>query len=75
MICQIHLKIRLIIMTTRRIRKELLNFFEENKLTDKERGFISGCLKAQQKHPQLTSRQWQIICEIKERHKNVEISK
>lgn len=62
-------------MTTRRIRKELRTFFEDKKLTDKERSFITGCLRGQQKHPQLTSRQWQIVCEIKEKYDNVEISK
>ena len=75
MIYQIHHKIRLIIMTTRRIRKDLRIFLEDRELTVKERSFVSGCLKAQQKHPQLTSRQWQIVCEIEERYKNVEISK
>ena len=62
-------------MTTRRIRKELRIFLEDKELTDKERSFILGCIKAQQKHPQLTSRQWQIVCEIKQRYNNVEISK
>ena len=57
-------------MTTRRIRKELRTLFAEKEITDKERSFIAGCLKAQQKHPQLTSRQWQIICEIEQRYKN-----
>ena len=57
-------------MTTRRIRKELRTFFEEKELTTKETHFILGCLKAQQKHPQLTSRQWQIVCEIEQRYKN-----
>ena len=58
-------------MITRRIRKELKIFFEDKELTDKERSFISGCLKAQQKHPQLTSRQWQIVCEIEKKYNNV----
>lgn len=62
-------------MTTRRIRKELRIFLENQELTDKERSFVSGCLKSQQKHPQLTSRQWQIVCEIEQRYNNVEISK
>ena len=62
-------------MTTRRIRKELRTFFEDKELIDKERSFIIGCLKAQQKHPQLTSRQWQIVCEIEQRYNNVEIFK
>jgi len=57
-------------MTTRRIRKELRTFFEEKELSVKEIHFILGCLKAQQKHPQLTSRQWQIVCEIEQRYKN-----
>jgi len=57
-------------MTTRRIRKELRTFFEEKELSVKETHFILGCLKAQQKHPQLTSRQWQIVCEIEQRYKN-----
>mgnify|MGYP003670759786 FL=1 len=62
-------------MVTRRIRKELKIFLEDKELTDKEKSFISGCIKAQQKHPQLTSRQWQIVCEIEQRYNNVEISK
>ena len=62
-------------MMTRRIRKELRIFLEYKELTDKERSFVAGCLKAQQKHPQLTSRQWQIVCEIEQRYNNVEISK
>ena len=57
-------------MATRRIRKELKTFFNEKELTDKETHFILGCLKAQQKFPQLTSRQWQIVCEIEQRYKN-----
>ncbi len=62
-------------MITRRIRKELKIFFEDKELTDKERSFISGCLKAQQKHPQLTSRQWQIVCDIEKKYNNVESDK
>ena len=58
-------------MITRRIRKELKIFFEDKELTDKERSFISGCLKEQQKYPQLTSRQWQIVCEIEKKYNNV----
>ena len=62
-------------MTTRRIRKELRTFFEGKELTDKERSFISGCLKAQQKHPQLTSKQWKILCDIEKKYNNVESPK
>ena len=58
-------------MTTRRIRKELRTFFEDKELTDKEKSFISGCLKAQQKHPQLTSKQWKIVCDIEKKYNNV----
>ena len=62
-------------MITRRIRKELKIFFEDKELTDKERSFVSGCLKAQQKHPQLTSRLWQIVCDIEKKYNNVESHK
>jgi len=62
-------------MITRRIRKKLKTFFEDKELTDKERSFISGCLKAQQKYPQLTSRQWQIVCDIEKKYNNVESHK
>jgi hypothetical protein len=55
---------------TRRIKKELSNFFESQTLTDKEKAFILGCIAAQQQHPQLTNRQWQIVCEIESRYKN-----
>ena len=59
----------------RQLKAQLKTFFEDKELTDKERSFITGCLRGQQKHPQLTSRQWQIVCEIKEKYDNVEISK
>mgnify|MGYP006907230194 CR=1 FL=1 len=36
-------------MTTRRIRKDLRIFFEDTELTVKEKSFVLGCLKAQQK--------------------------
>jgi hypothetical protein len=55
---------------TRRIKRELQKFFEEKPLTSRERSFILGCINAQTKYPQLTARQWNIICEIEERYKN-----
>jgi len=55
---------------TRRIKKPLKDFFDNHSLTDAEKSFILGCIQAQNKFPQLTHRQWQIVCEIKERHSN-----
>jgi hypothetical protein len=55
---------------TRRIRKELNEFFESQALTEREKAFILGCIAAQQQHPQLTSRQWQIVCDIEKRYKH-----
>jgi hypothetical protein len=55
---------------TRRIKKELKQFFETQALTDAEKTFILGCIAAQQQHPQLTSRQWGIVCDIESRYKN-----
>lgn len=60
---------------TRRIKKDLKEFFDKHELTDQERIFIVGCIKAQSKFPQLTQRQWDIVQEIKERYKNVKISR
>ena len=57
---------------TRRIRQELRKFFEEKELTDKEREFILGCMKAQKSYPQLTKKQWAIVQEIKLRYKEKE---
>jgi len=54
---------------TRRIKLELQRFFQEKELTDKEREFILGCIKAQQSYPQLTQKQWKIVQEIKFRYK------
>ena len=53
---------------TRRIKKPLLEFFEKHSLTDAEKSFILGCINSQKKFPQLTHRQWQIVCEIKDRY-------
>ena len=58
---------------TRRIKKPLKDFFDKHSLTDAEKSFILGCINAQNKYPQLTHRQWSIICEIEERYKNVKV--
>ncbi len=55
---------------TRRIKRELREFFEKQTLTDPEKAFILGCIAAQQDYPQLTSRQWKIVCEIEARYKH-----
>ena len=60
---------------TRRIKKDLKEFFDNQELTDQEKSFIVGCIRAQNKFPQLTQRQWDIVQEIKERYSNVEISR
>ena len=56
------------LIMTRRIKKPLLEFFEKQTLTDAEKNFIVGCINAQKKYPQLTHRQWQIICDIKKKY-------
>jgi hypothetical protein len=55
---------------TRRIKKPLKDFLDNQTLTDAEKSFILGCINAQTKYPQLTHRQWQIICEIEKRYKD-----
>tara|TARA_Y100000034_G_C6606915_1_gene264190 strand:+ start:366 stop:539 length:174 start_codon:yes stop_codon:yes gene_type:complete len=55
---------------TRRIKTQLKKFFEEKPLTDKEKHFILGCIKAQSQYPQLTTAQWRIVMEIKKKYKD-----
>lgn len=55
---------------TRRIRRDLADFFENQNLTDEERNFILGCTRAQIKFPQLTARQWQIVLEIEQKYRS-----
>jgi hypothetical protein len=52
----------------RRIKKPLKEFFDSKELTDKERSFIKGCLKAQIKYPQLTQSQWDVILNIQAKY-------
>ena len=54
----------------RRIKKQLKEFFDNNALTDKEKAFIMGCMRAQVKYPQLTQSQWDVLMSIQERYKN-----
>jgi hypothetical protein len=58
----------------RRVKRDLKEFFDKQSLTDYEKAFILGCIKAQEKYPQLTLKQWNIITRIKERYENVEDS-
>ena len=60
---------------TRRIKKDLKEFFDNQDLTDQEKSFIVGCIRAQSKFPQLTQRQWDIVQEIKERYNSVKVSR
>jgi hypothetical protein len=39
-------------------------------LTVPEKTFILGCIAAQTSYPQLTSRQWKIVCDIEKRYKH-----
>jgi hypothetical protein len=54
----------------RRIKKQLKEFFDNHALTDKEKAFIMGCMRAQVKYPQLTQSQWDVLMSIQERYKN-----
>lgn len=63
-----HLFIRGIM--TRRIKKQLQEFFDKQALTPKEKSFIVGCILAQTNHPQLTNKQWAVVMAIEERYKN-----
>lgn len=55
---------------SRRIKPRLQEFFNNKPLTAAERSFILGCINRQQQYPQLTNRQWKVVCEIEERYKN-----
>jgi len=54
---------------TRRIKKDLKTFFDNQPLTDFEKNFIVGCINAQNNFPQLTNRQWEIVKKIEEKYK------
>lgn len=56
---------------TRRIKKPLSEFFDSVLLTPMEHSFIQGCLRAQQKYPQLTGRQWEIVKEIEQKYRDL----
>jgi hypothetical protein len=55
---------------TRRIKKQLQEFFDKCALTPAEKSFIVGCILAQTNHPQLTNKQWAVVMAIEERYKN-----
>ena len=59
----------------RRIKKPLKDFLDNQALTDAEKSFILGCINAQNKYPQLTHRQRQIVCDIEKRYKDEQISR
>ena len=62
-------------MQTRRIKKPLKDFFDKQSLTEWEKSFIFGCINSQNRHPQLTHRQWETVCKIEKRYRDVEISR
>ena len=55
---------------SKRINKQLKRFFEEKPLTDWEKNFILGCIKAQDNswYGQLTIKQWNKVNSIKEKY-------
>jgi hypothetical protein len=55
---------------SRRIKPRLQEFFNNKPLTPAERSFILGCINKQKLYPQLTNRQWEVVCEIAERYKD-----
>ena len=56
---------------TRRLRSNLIKFFETKPLTEKEKSFIMSALRNQEKYPQLHPNIWKVVCEIEKRYKNV----
>ena len=61
---------------SRRINKKLKQFLDEKPLTDWEKNFIIGCIRAQDKswYGQLTTKQWNKIKSIKEKYNDIESS-
>ena len=55
---------------SKRINKHLKRFFEDKPLTDWEKNFILGCIKAQDNswYGQLTIKQWNKVNSIKEKY-------
>ena len=53
---------------SRRIIPSLKRFFDENPLTNKEKGFILSCMRCQIQYPQLTIPQWIVIKEIEQKY-------
>lgn len=45
----------------KRITRSLAQFFKAQNLTASEHTFIQGCIKMQQRYPQLTAKQWDIV--------------
>ena len=57
-------------MKTRRITKKLELFLKKQELTYFVYDFLKGCLNFQQKIPQLTNKQWNVIIKIKKKYYN-----
>jgi len=56
------------VVETRRIRRALKQELDKKPLTDADKRFIMGCIKAQIKQPQLTNAQWKIVQEIRNKY-------
>ena len=61
---------------SKRINKKLKQFLDEKPLTDWEKNFIIGCIRAQDKswYGQLTTKQWNKIKSMKEKYNDIESS-
>ena len=61
---------------SKRINKKLKQFLDEKPLTDWEKNFIIGCIRAQDKswYGQLTTKQWNKVKSIKEKYNDIESS-
>lgn len=56
---------------TRRIKRALRQELDKKPLTDADKRFIMGCIKAQIKQPQLTNAQWEIVQEIRKKYEQI----
>ena len=56
---------------TRRINGKIKQQLDKKPLTDADKRFIMGCIKAQIKQPQLTNAQWEIVQEIRKKYEQI----
>ena len=56
---------------TRRITRKLEDFLRKQELNRSEYDFLVGCFDFQQRIPQLTSRQWDVIMKMKKNKRSL----